>query len=455
MPPALRSFEKAMIVTVLETLGSALAQARAEDIPASVTDKLKIHTADVIGAWIAGAHTAEGRALIGFRASAGNDASNVADAVATNCALARLSEVDDIHLASMTTPGSIVVPGALTLARSLSNADAGEVTAAILCGYEAMIRLGLAINGPAVLYRGIWPTYFAAPFGIAAVAARLLRLDGRETAHALALALTLASPGVGHHNAPTTSRWFAAGNAARNGVIAALAAKSGFTSDLKFIDGGFLANVYGLKPNPAALADDVGRCWMLAEVSFKPWCAARQTMAATQALGEILASGVAAADITEISAQVLPPHLRMIDHGVTAGDRASHLTSLQYQMAIAALAPEQALDVAQSPTALAPAVQSFMQRITVAGDDALLAEYPAAWPARIAVITSAGTRERLVTHVPGDPTRPLDQRQIAAKFATLVAPVIGPERANEMFNRIADGVVPAPALADEIGRLTQ
>ena len=105
-----------------------------------------------------------------------------------------------------------------------------------MVGYEAMIRLGLAIDGPTVLYRGIWPTYFAAPFGIAAVAARLMRLDGAETAHALALALTLAAPGVGHHNATTTSRWFAAGNAARNGLTAALAARAGFTSDLNMVE---------------------------------------------------------------------------------------------------------------------------------------------------------------------------------------------------------------------------
>ena len=33
----------------------------------------------------------------------------------------------------------------------------------------------------------------------------------------------------------------------------------------------------------------------------------------------------------------------MIDHGVTAGDRFSHLTSVQYQMAVAALAPDAGL----------------------------------------------------------------------------------------------------------------
>ena len=113
------------------------------------------------------------------------------------------------------------------------------MTAAILAGYEAMTRLGRAIDGPAILYRGIWPTYFAAPFGIAAVAARLFRLDARQTANALALALTFAAPGVGHHNAATTSRWLAVGNAARNGLAAAQAAQAGFTSDLNLLDGDF------------------------------------------------------------------------------------------------------------------------------------------------------------------------------------------------------------------------
>jgi MmgE/PrpD N-terminal domain len=57
-----------------------------------------------------------------------------------------------------------------------------------------MTRLGRVISGPDILDRGIWPTYFSAPFGIAAVAARMLRLDANQTAHALALALTLAAP---------------------------------------------------------------------------------------------------------------------------------------------------------------------------------------------------------------------------------------------------------------------
>src|SRR5499433_2716947 len=97
--------------------------------------------------------------------------------LATRCALARLSEIDDIHLPSMTTPGGIVVPAALSIAAGPFAAD--DVLAAVLAGYEVMTRVGRAIDGPTVLYRGIWPTYFAAPAAVAAVATRLLRLDGR------------------------------------------------------------------------------------------------------------------------------------------------------------------------------------------------------------------------------------------------------------------------------------
>src|SRR5262249_30893739 len=194
-------------------------------------------------------------------------------------------------------------------------------------------------------------SYFAAPFGIAAAAVRLLKLGAQASADALGLALTFASPAVGHHNAATTSRWFALGNAARNGLVAALAAQQGFTSDRKLIEGPVLSGAYGITPDVAALTDGLGERIALAEVSFKPWCAARQTMAATQALREIIASGIAPAAIDEIAVSVPPPHLKMIDHGVTAGDRASHLTSVQYCMAGAAAGPGLTLHASTAPPA--------------------------------------------------------------------------------------------------------
>jgi 2-methylcitrate dehydratase PrpD len=391
--------------------------ARPDPLSGPQRERVALHVLDTIGALLAASRTPEGRMLLRLRGQAGD----MPQDIATLCAVTRLSEIDDIHLASMTTAGSIVIPAALVIAANRS-ADADAFAQAIVAGYEAMVRLNLALDGPGILYRGIWPTYFAAPVGTAAVAARLFGLDARQTAHALALALTYAAPGVGHHNAPTTARWVAAGHAARNGVMAAEAAQAGFTADLALLDGSFFPNVYGITPKLEALS---GERDVLADISFKPWCAARQTMAATQALKEIIADGVAPESITSVHASVLPPHQRMIDHGVKPGDRASYLTGLSYNMAAAAVAPELADVLSPIAGQVPDAVHAFMDKITIAADESLLADYPRIWPAHVVMTTASGRHEKRIEFVPGDPSRPFSADEVRAKFRRFVTPVLG------------------------------
>src|SRR4030081_1411225 len=183
-------------MTPLERLGAYLAAGK--NLTPSGLASAKLHLLDSVAAWVAGMGTQEGRALLAFRRQTLGDAAEpVSAAVVTHCGLARLSEIDDIHIASMTTAGGIVVPAALTLAVSLGKTDPTGLARAIAGGHDATLRLGLALHGPTILYRGIWPTYFGAAFGVAAVAARLMGLDERQAAPALAFALTLAAPRVG------------------------------------------------------------------------------------------------------------------------------------------------------------------------------------------------------------------------------------------------------------------
>jgi 2-methylcitrate dehydratase PrpD len=426
-------------MTALEQLGQFVSEVGREPTADTVRELVELHLIDTVGAWIAGMTTAEGRALIRLREVLRNNAPpSLAHDLLTRCAFTRLSEIDDIHLPSMTTPGGIVIPAAISMARVMRAPNADDVIAAILAGYEVMTRLGRALDGPAILYRGIWPTYFAAPAAVAAVIVRMLRLGARDAANALALALTLATPGVGHHNAASTARWLAVGHAASNGAIAALAAQQGFTSDLKLIEGNFLSGIYGITPDIAALTDGLGDGTVLREVSFKPWCAARQTMAATQGLREIIDGGIAADSISEVHAFVLPPHLKMIDHGVVAGDRASHLTSLPYCMAVAAIAPQLAFDVQQSPPELPSAVGAFMEKVKVEPDESLLMDYPQRWRARVRIVTGAHAREVEVTEVPGDPTLAFDRSLVEGKFRRFVTAAAGGPEAEDALKRCRD-----------------
>ena len=430
-------------MTAIETLATFLAKDLR--VPATTRANVQRHLTDTVGAWVAGAATQEGRALLAFCPEGEID-------VGTASALARLSEIDNIHLASATTPGGIVIPAALTLAAA-RGADGAVLTGAIVAGIEAMVRLGLAIDGPQVIYRGIWPTYFAAPFGIAAVASRLYGFDAKQTGHALALALTFAAPGVGHHNATTTSRWFAIAQAARNGLIAARAAQAGFTSDLNLLDGGFLHGIFGIAPNLVAFTKGLGERFALDEASIKPWCAARQTMAATQALKEILTDGVSLTQIRSLEVAVPPPYLKMTDHGVVSGDRASHLTSLPYHLAIAACDPDAAFDIAQSPPSVPEPVRAFMAKVTVLADATLLSHYPAAWPARLVVRTADGAHQRLMLNVPGDPARPLSDAELAIKFRRFVAGAAGGPAAESLLAACAFALETTGAAAQLMARI--
>lgn len=401
-------------------------QMRRGAVDAPLMKKLRLHVVDTVAAWIAATQTVEGKALLalrnGMRANRQGAARHLEDDLATHCALVRLSEIDDIHLRSMTTPGSIAVPAALTLAAGLPNVDSVDVAPAMLAGYEAMIRLGLAIDGPKALYRGLWPTYFGAGFAAAAVAACLLRLSQTQTAHALALALTTASPSVGQHHAATTARWFSVGNAARNGLTAALAAQSGFTADLDILRSRLFPELYGITPDIAVLAED--GAFLFSEVSIKPWCAARQTMAATQGLRQIMKADVRPDDITAITAYVLPPHLKMIDHGITPGDRASFLTSLPYQLALAALQPDRLTGLDLAAEIPFSSLRAFMARVKVVADDALLANYPASWPARLVVEAASGRRELHINCILGDPERSFTEEDVEKKFGHFAGPVL-------------------------------
>lgn len=417
-------------MTILERLGAHAAGGYRQGLSGATRDAARLHLADTVGAWIAAGSTAEGRALLRFLPSEGKD---VPGRVALNCALARLSEIDDIHLASGTTPGALIVPAALTIGGSNGSSGAA-VAAAIAIGYDAMVRLGAALDGARLLYRGIWPTYFVAPFGVAATAARLLELNATQSTHALAIALGLTTPSVGRQSGASMARWLAIGNAARNGIFAALSARAGFTGDLRLFESEFFSAIYGVTPDMAALADMTADRPALPEAGFKPWCAARQTMAAAQALLEIVESGVPAREIKGVLVSVPSLYLRMIDHGIVPGDRGSHLTSVSYQTALAAFAPETMFDVGQARDRIPAEIGAFMERVAVKADDELLRHYPASWPARVEITTSAERRERLVTHVPGDAQRPFGEAQVAEKFLRVSTAVLGEQAAHDLLS---------------------
>ena len=391
-------------MTVLERFG----EWAAVDLPAGQADRLSEHVLDTVGAWLAGSATQDGGALARLQGDLSPE--RPLDRLSRRVGQTRLTEIDDIHLPSCTTPGSVVVTTALAMLPV--GARAQDFAAALRAGYGAMTWLSGMVAGAHVFYRGIWPTYYVTPVGAAAVMARLLGLDARQTADALAIALTASSPGIGAPDG-LTPRWLLIGEAARLGCRAAMAAAGGYSGDRSLLDGDWTARVHGLAIDPAAPAQpppDGG----VSALSMKPICAARQTQATIAAFRHLLQGGIAPGAIERVLVTVPPNFVGLIDHART-DSRMGRITSIAYLLGLAAYHPEALEEVAREVLLPFPPLS-----VTVSADPAMDAYYPRSWPARVELLLKTGQRvAHTVIDAPGDPVDPLSPVALRAKFHRL------------------------------------
>lgn len=420
-------------MTVLEQMAEWVAEER-EPLPQRARQRLAVHLLDTVGAWIGGRATDEGAMLARLASSPRQPAPLLSrgalDRIVLGVATTRLTEIDDIHMASCTTPGSVVVPAALILSGQMPKPRAETFARALSVGYEAMTRFGAAVDGPALLPRGIWPTYLAAPICSCAVASRLLGLDSEKTADALAIALTVTSGAPGR---PTgaSPRWLLLGLAARAGREAAIAAAEGYAGDHTLLDGDWLERSHGIRcdtrPLLATAASDGG----VGAVSLKPHCAAKQTIAAIDAFQNLLHAGVSPDAIASVRIAVPPAYAEMIGHRNT-GTRVGRITSAAYQLALAAYCPDELDNIARPDLCAHPEVAAFMERVEVIPDKSLEQHYPQRWPARVEARLKDGRSESmLVADARGDPPR-FGEVDVRAKFHRLADRVIGRPAADEL-----------------------
>lgn len=166
-------------------------------------------------------------------------------AALANGVLAHSIIQEDMHSDSASHPGTIVISTALALGEKLG-CDGKQIITAIVCGYEAIGRLGKAMFSFDFYVRGFRPSGHFGPFGSASVAAKLLQLNEDQTVNALGLAGN-CSAGVNEWaNAGTHDIYFHNGFASRDGIIAALLAQKGVRAPEFIIEGkAGLANAWG------------------------------------------------------------------------------------------------------------------------------------------------------------------------------------------------------------------
>ena len=185
-----------------------------------------------------------------------------------NAISANLLDYDDTHLNTVIHPTAPVAPGVLALAeqRGCTGADALH---AFILGAEVECRLGNAVS-PGHYARGWHITATCGVFGAAAASARLLGLTATQTAHALGIAASQSAGLV--VNLSSAAKNVGVGNAARNGVFAALLAEQGCAAAPAAFEGPLgWARVMGDELRLGEVTEGLGTRWEFLKNTYKPY----------------------------------------------------------------------------------------------------------------------------------------------------------------------------------------
>ena len=331
-----------------------------------------------------------------------------------NAVSANVLEYDDTHLATVMHPAAPVAPGLFALAE-LRPVSGRELLHAFIVGVEISCRVGLGVM-PTHYRRGWHITATCGIFGAAAACARLIGLDARRTAWALGHAATQSASLV--ESIGSMAKSLGVGNAAKNGLAAALFAEGGFSGPEQPIEGRYgFAAVTSDSADLARITDGIGERWEMLDNAYKPYPCGVVLFPVIDACLELRARHAPAPEA--IDRVVVRGHPLMRERtdrpNVETGRDAK--VSLQHSVAAAFLFGAAGLAQYEDDCVADPAVRALRARVVFAEDPAMPVE-----SATVTLHLADGTEHsEHIRHGRGTPGRPMSDAELDTKVRELAA----------------------------------
>jgi 2-methylcitrate dehydratase PrpD len=239
-----------------------------------------------------------------------NENLSLADCVMADCYASSVHAYDDIHFPTTTHPAGPVASAILGVAR-LQEVQVGEAVRAMAVGMEVECRLGLVLFSPRTGSASGWyTTGIVGGVGAAAAAGRLLGLDRAHMASALGWAAAGACGVRGTHGSAAGT--FVPALAARAGLEAALLSRDGLACGITALTGanGLMRSIAQTPDCDRALYD-IGKTWVSAEASCKPYPFGFVSFAAVDAALELAKNTSAMPTVTTLKVAVSPRAARL------------------------------------------------------------------------------------------------------------------------------------------------
>ena len=331
-----------------------------------------------------------------------------------NAVSANVLEYDDTHLGTVMHPAAAVAPGLFALA-GLRPVSGRELLQAFILGVEISCRVGLGVM-PTHYRRGWHITATCGIFGAAAACARLLGLDAQRIAWALGHAATQSASLV--ESIGSMAKSLGVGNAAKNGLAAALFAEGGFSGPESPIEGRYgFAAVTSDSADLARIADGIGQHWEVLNNAYKPYPCGVVLFPVIDACLELRAR--LAPETEAIDRVVVRGHPLMrertdrpnVETGRDARVSLQHTVAAAFRFAAAGLAQYEDDCVAD------PAVRALRARVVFEEDPDAPVE-----SATVALYLADGTEQsEHIRHGRGTPGRPMSDAELDSKVRELAA----------------------------------
>ncbi len=341
-----------------------------------------------------------------------------------NGAAAHAFELDDVHEEAISHPGAVVVPAALAVAEQL-DASGTELLEAIVVGYEAMGRAGIAVGPASHMLKGFHPTSMSGVFGSAAASGRLLGLNEQQLNAAFGIAATLASGTMEFAASGGMTKRIHAGRAAEGGVMAAMLVHHGLDGPSDGLAGTYgFCTVFSDAPQPDLLTRGLGERWMIDEITVKPYAACSDVHPMIQATAELRAvHGFDADRVVRVEAEGPTKAARQNSMDGTVSVMAAQY-SAEFNIANALLNDPTDPGVYHPSRIGDPAIAELQSKVvSVTAAEEFDATYAWKMGGRVRITLDDGVvLERTVHGQKGSMHEPLSTEELRAKFAALVGP---------------------------------
>lgn len=451
--PNVRHDTEERSMRISEKLARYAVTMRYEELPPAVIEAAKSAVLDSLGC-VLGATDSLPAQVIGRVASylGGNQQSTVFGAgVKTSCTNAtwwngtmiRHLDFNDTYDGRDPSHPSGNIATCLALGEALGSSGKDVLTALVLA-YEQQLRLVDCAGTPRLWDRG-WDHATNMGYASAVAAAKLLGLDEKSTAHALAI--------VGAHNNVLTElrrgeigsiKGTAEATAAKLGLESALLAKEGLTGPLDLFEGD-----YGYGKIVAGGCDWEGivnekRTFRIVNVSTKLYPIESMTLGPAEAA--MILRKKHALDPKDVKKVTLYLH----DYAFKkpswdpkklkpkTRETADH--SFPYCLAIALLYGDITLDHFTDEVLFDPRVQKMMDKIVLAVDPKLNELYPYSNPGSVTVeLESQKVLREEVLFPTGHPKNPIGRTRLLQKFEGLASRTLSPARTRQIIE-LVDGL---------------